>query len=71
MSPLENLLNSITKTLRKESRSMLDDQTLWAEEQGNYLSLTKEKHDIAKGTRLRQNEIVILSGRKRKLDSKC
>lgn len=50
---------------------MLDDQTLWAEEQGNYLSLTKEKHDIAKGTRLRQNEIVILSGRKRKLDSKC
>lgn len=49
---------------------MLEDQTMWVEKQHEHLSLIQERRDTEQKIRKRHQDILILTGRKRKLDGR-
>ena len=67
---MENVTVNLTKALRKESKSILDDQTMWVEKQQEFLSLVKDKQDVDIDIKKKHQNILILTGKKRKLDGK-
>ena len=69
MSPLENLAKNMTRSLRKENNSILEDQTMWVEKQHELLTLVQKKADREVDIKHRNHDIVVLSGKRRKLDS--
>lgn len=70
MSPLENLVLNLTKSVNKESSNILDDQTAWIERQHEFLRLIQMKVEKERLTRDQRHQAVILEGRKRQLDCK-
>ncbi|XP_067928587.1 coiled-coil domain-containing protein 40-like [Watersipora subatra] len=68
VSPLENVTLNLAKTLRKQSHNMLDAQTMWVEKQQEFMNLITEKHELAVSIKRQNQAILVLNGRKSKLD---
>lgn len=68
VSPLENLAENMNRSLRKENNNILEDQTMWVEKQHELLTLIQRKRDIEVDIKHHNQDIIVLSGKRRKLD---
>lgn len=49
---------------------MMDDQTSWVEKQHQLLNLTQEQKDVEANIKHRNQDVIVLTGKKMKLDGK-